>query len=133
MEWLWFQNISLLPNSIIGQLCEDLNEIFGQGIYYDRFEIKNKKWLWFVSIMFTAMNNDKTLCGCCGMYPSFVSLILNSARRIHFFVLCNEKLNYENYIEKYIRSIECIFCYMSHTEHYFQLSYQSETFLFHLI
>ena len=36
------------------------------------------------------------------MYPSFVVGILNSARRINFFVLCNEELNYENYIEKCI-------------------------------
>jgi len=61
------------------------------------------------------------------MYASFVAGILNSARRIHFFVLCNEKLNYENYIEKCIGDKECRVCYMSHTGHYFQLSCQSET------
>jgi len=36
------------------------------------------------------------------MYPSFVAGILNSARRIHFFVLCSEELNDDNYIVKYI-------------------------------
>ena len=49
MEWLKFESISFLPHSSIGQLCEDLNKIAGRGIYYDRFEIQNKKWLWFVS------------------------------------------------------------------------------------
>ena len=55
------------------------------------------------------------------------TVILNSARRIHFFVLCNEELNYENYIEKFIGNKECSVCCKSHTGHYFQLSYQSET------
>jgi hypothetical protein len=49
--------------------------------------------------MVTAMNNDKTLRGCFGMYPSFVAGILSSARRIHFFVLCNEELNYEKILK----------------------------------
>ena len=48
------------------------------------------------------MNNDKVLCASFGMYTSFVAGILNSVRRIHSFVLCNEQLNYENYIEKCI-------------------------------
>jgi len=93
MDWLRFEGISVLPNSSIGQLCEDLNEIVGQGIYYNRFEIQNTKWLWFVSNMITAMNNDKTLCGCFVMYPRFVAGILNSARRIHLF-LCSVMKSY---------------------------------------
>jgi len=46
-------------DSSIGQLCEDLNENVGQGIYYDTFEIQNTKWFWFVSNMVTALNNKK--------------------------------------------------------------------------
>jgi len=46
-------------DSGIGQLCEDLNEIVGQGIYYDTFEIQNTKWFWFISNMVTALNNKK--------------------------------------------------------------------------
>jgi len=61
------------------------------------------------------------------MYPSFVAGFLNSARRIHFFVLCNDEINYKNYIEKCIGDKEYSVCYKSHTGHYFQLSYQSET------
>jgi len=33
------------------------------------------------------------------MYPSFVAGILSSARRIHFFVLYNEELNYEKILK----------------------------------
>ena len=124
---LKFQKVSFLPDSSIGQLCEDLNKIVGQGIYYDRFEIQNTNWLWFVSNIFTAMNNDETLCGYFGMYPSFVAGILSSSRRSHFFVLCNEELNFENYIEKCIGDRECSVCYKSHTGHFLQISYQGET------
>jgi len=49
------------------------------------------------------------------MCPSFVAAILNSARLIYFFVLCNEELNYESYIEKCIGDKECSICYKSHT------------------
>ena len=55
MEWLQFQNISFLQDSSIGQLCK----IDRQGIYYDTFEIQDKKWFWFVSNMVTALNNEK--------------------------------------------------------------------------
>jgi len=77
--------------------------------------------------MVTAKNNDKTLYGYFGMYPSFVAGILNSERRITYFVLCNEGLNYEHYIENCIGDEGCSVCYKSHTRYYFQLSYQSET------
>ena len=71
--------------------------------------------------MVTAMNNDKELCGCFGHYPSFVAGIINSVKWIHYFVLCNEQLNYENYIEKCIGDKECSVCHKSHTGIYFQL------------
>jgi len=58
MEWLRFQNISFSPDSCIGQLCEDLNNVVGQRIYYDTFEIENTKWFWFLSNMYTAMKNE---------------------------------------------------------------------------
>ena len=102
MEWLHFEDVCFLSNSRIGGLREDLNVIIGQELYYDTFEIQNTKWFWFVSNMVTAMNNDEALRGCFGLYPGFVAGILNSAKRIHYFVLSNEELNYENYIEKCI-------------------------------
>jgi len=43
MDSLRFQNVSFLPNSSIEQLCEDLNEIVGQGIYYNGFDIHETK------------------------------------------------------------------------------------------
>ena len=86
MEWLQFHKISFIPDSSIGQLCEDLNEITGQGIYYDTFVIHNTKWLWFVSNMVTALNRDNILCGCFGVYPSFVAGILNRVKK--FTSLC---------------------------------------------
>ena len=58
MEWLQFPKISFSTYSCIGQLCEDLNEIVGQGIYYDTFDIRNTKWFWFVSNIITVLNND---------------------------------------------------------------------------
>ena len=100
MEWLHFEQVCFLPNSSIGQLCEDLNEIIGQGTYYDTFEIQNTRWLWFIHNMITAINNDKAICGCFGLYPSFVGGILNSTKQIHFYVLCSEKLNHEYYINQ---------------------------------
>ena len=88
MEWLKFGSIFFFsPDSSIGQLCEDLNKIAGRGNYYDRFEIQNTKWLWFVNNMITALNNNKLLCGCFGTYPSFAAGFLNTAKRIHF--LCS--------------------------------------------
>jgi len=90
------RKLIFLPDSSIGQLCEDLNEIVGQGIYYNKLEIQNTKRFGFVSNMVTAMSNNKILCGCFGMYPRFVTGILKTARRIHYFVLCNAELNCEN-------------------------------------
>jgi len=127
MDWLKFESISFLPDSSIGQLCEDLNEIVGKWIYYDRFEIHNTKCCGSLVICFAALNNDEILCGCFGMYPSFVAGILNTARRIHFFVFCNEELNYENYIEKCIGGKYCSVCYKSDIGHFFQISYQGES------
>jgi len=62
------EHIFFLPDSIIGQLCEDLNKIAGRRTRYDRVQIQNTKWLWFVSNMITALNNNKRLCGCFEIY-----------------------------------------------------------------
>jgi hypothetical protein len=73
------------------------------------------------------MNSDKAFCGCSGMYPSFVAGISNSVKQIHFYVLCNEKLNYADYIEKCISGKECTISFKLHTGDYFRLSYGEET------
>ena len=48
----------------------------------------------------TAVNSDKALCVSFGLYPSYTAGILNSVKEIHFYVLCSEKLNYADYVEK---------------------------------
>jgi len=50
------------------------------------------------------------------MYPIIVAGILNRARRIHFFVLCDDEVNYEYYVEKCIGDKECSVSYKSHKE-----------------
>ena len=40
------------------------------------------------------------LCGSFGLYPSYAAGFLNSVKEIHFYVLCSEKLNYADYVEK---------------------------------
>ena len=100
MDFLEFANISLLPNASIGRLFEDFNNIVGHGIWYDTFQVQNTEWLWLVNDIVTTMNSDKVLCGCFGLYPSYVADILNSVKEIHFYVLCSKKLHYAEYIEK---------------------------------
>jgi hypothetical protein len=41
MDFLLFNDVSLLPKSGIGHLCEDLNSIVGQGLRYDEYKVRN--------------------------------------------------------------------------------------------
>jgi len=77
--------------------------------------------------MVNALNNE-TLFGYFGMYPCFVAGILNRAKRIHFFVLCIEKLNYEYYIEKFIGDKGGSVPYNSEIGHLFEIPYHVEAF-----
>jgi hypothetical protein len=47
-----------------------------------------------------AVNSDKVLYGVVGMYPGFVSGILNQVEEVNFFVLSNVQLKYSDYIQK---------------------------------
>ena len=94
MDFVNFRVVSFLPNSNIGRLCEDLNNIVGQGIWYDTFEVTNTKWLWFMNDIVTTMNSDNVLCGSFRLYPCYAAGVLNSVKEILFYVLCSEKLNY---------------------------------------
>ena len=127
MEWLNFDQVCFLPNASIGQLCEDLNEIIGLGTYYDVFKIQNTRPLWSVNNMVTAINNDKAICGCFGLYPSFVAGILNSTNQILFCVLCSEKLNYEYYINRCIDNRQCKINYKCDSGYFYTLSSQGYT------
>ena len=64
MDFLNFTDVSFNPKESVGQLCEDLNNIIGQGIWYDTFHVQNTKWLQLVHDIITDMNNDKFMCGC---------------------------------------------------------------------
>jgi len=75
-----------------------------------------------VNDIVTTMNSDIVLCGSFDQYPSYVAGILNCVKEIHFYVLCSEKLNYADYIEKYIAGKEHGVTYKPHTRDDFLLS-----------
>ena len=81
MDFLDFADVSFLANSSIGQLCQDLNSIIGEGIWYDTFQTKNSEWLFFVNNIVAATNSDKILCGSFGLYPSYADGIPNSVKK----------------------------------------------------
>ena len=93
MEFLSFRDVSFVPNSSIGRLCEDLKNVVGEGNCYDTFQDKNTKCLRFVNDIFTTMNFDKVWRGSFGLYPSYAAGILDSVNEINLYVLCSEKLN----------------------------------------
>jgi len=68
MDFLDFANVSFLPNSSIGELCEELNTIVGVGIWCDTFQVQNTKWLWLVNDIVTTLNNDNVLCASFGLF-----------------------------------------------------------------
>jgi len=91
MDYLEFANVSFHPSASIEHLCEELCTLVGLGILYDTFKIQNTKWLWFMNDIISALSNDKVLCGCFGLYPSYVVGILQSVKKILFLVLCTKK------------------------------------------
>ena len=101
-DFLHFSDVSFLPNSSNGELCDDLNTIVGQDISYDTFQVQNTKWLWLVNDFVATLNSDNVLCATFGLHPSYVAGILNSVKQINFYVLCNKHINYAEHIEKFI-------------------------------
>ena len=77
MDFLHFGGVSFQPDTNIGQLCEELNNIIGNAIWYDTFNIRNTKWLWFVNNIVAVINNNNVLCGCFGLLTSYVAGILD--------------------------------------------------------
>ena len=90
IDFLDFSYVTLLRNSSIEELCEGFNTIVGQGIWYDTFQVNNRKWLWLVNDIVPTLNSDNVLCATLGLYPSYVAGILNSVKEINFHVLCNK-------------------------------------------
>ena len=122
MDFLHFTNVSFLPNAIIGRLCEDLNNIVGHSTWYDTVEVQNTECLWLVNDIVTTIKSDKVLCGCLGLYPSYVAGILNSVKEIHFYVLCSKKLHYGEYIEKDTAGNKCSVPYTKHKTYFLLVS-----------
>jgi len=77
--------------------------------------------------MVTAINSDKAICGCFGLYPSFVAGILNSTKQIHFYVLCSENLNWGYYNNKCIGNQECKNIYKCESGYIYKLLSQCDT------
>jgi len=90
MDFLDFSYVSFLPNSSIGELCDDLNTIIGQGIWYDIFKVHNTKWLWRVNDIIMTLNSDYVLCVTFGLCSCYVAGILNSVKEIDFYLLWNK-------------------------------------------
>jgi hypothetical protein len=80
MYFLDFVDVLFLPTSSIGQLCEYLNTVVGQGIWYDTFQVQNTKLLLLVNNV-TTINSDNVYCGSYKLYPSYVCEILNSINK----------------------------------------------------
>jgi hypothetical protein len=49
MDFLEFTDVLFLPS--LGKLCEDLNTIVGQGIWYDTFQVQNKSACGWLTIL----------------------------------------------------------------------------------
>jgi hypothetical protein len=109
MDFLDFFDVSFLSNLGIGHLCENLNSIIGQGVWYDTFQILNTRWLWLVNDLVTALKSSNVLCGTFGLYSSYVAGILNSVKENNFYVLCNKRINYGKHIRTCIAGKECTF------------------------
>jgi hypothetical protein len=73
MDFLHFQSVSLSPDSGIGCLCENFNNVIGRGIWYNTYEVQNTDILLFVNEIIETTNSDNMLCGSFGMYPSYIA------------------------------------------------------------
>jgi hypothetical protein len=126
MDFLYFGSVSFQPDISNGFLCGNLSNMVGNAIWYT-FNFQNAKWLWLLNDFLAVMNKDNILCGCFELYPSFVACIFDSVKDISFYVLCNRKLNYINYIKQCISDRKCT---ISHTGKYFQLTSGGEKSLY---
>ena len=60
MDFLHFGSASFQPDTNNGHLCEELNNMVGNAIWYT-FNIRNTKWLWLVNDIVEEMNRDGIL------------------------------------------------------------------------
>jgi len=68
MDFLDFKDILFRANTNMGRLREDLNNVVGEGIWYDTFKIQNTKWLCLVNNIVATTSSDNVLCGSFGVY-----------------------------------------------------------------
>ena len=87
MDFLHFGSVSFQPDTNIGHLCKELNNMVGNAIWYDTFNIQNTKCLWLVNDIVAAVNRDDILCGCFQIYSCFVAGIIDSVKDINFYVV----------------------------------------------
>jgi hypothetical protein len=87
MDFLQHADVSFVSDENVGQLCEELSNIYGGSIWYDTFKFQNTKCLWFVNDVVATMKSNKVPSGSFGLYPSFVAGILNLLKEMNFCYL----------------------------------------------
>ena len=106
-----FINFSTMPFGAgfdMGHVCTRLNDLIGVDSWFDSFSVQNTKWLPVVEKILMNLNSERVICAVVGLYPAYVAGILKHAVEINFYVLSNDYLTYENYIEKVASSEQCI-------------------------
>jgi hypothetical protein len=63
LDFLPFNDVSLLPKSGISHLCEDLNSNVGQGVSYNEYTVRNTQWLQIESDIVVTTNSDTVFWG----------------------------------------------------------------------
>jgi len=122
MDFLDFRAVSFFPSSSIGRLCDDLNNIVGQGVWCDTFQVQNKKWLWLLNDIVTTMNSDNVVWfiwsvpELCGRFPKLCEG--NSFLRVVQWKVKLRRLCWKN---------EYSGTYKPHRRDEFQLSSSSQT------
>ena len=91
------------------------------------FQLHNTKCLWLVNDFVTNMNSDNMLFSSIGLYPIYSAGIPNSLKEIHFCVLCSEKLNYTDNVEKCFVGKGFNVNYKPHGRNKLRLSFTSGT------
>jgi hypothetical protein len=104
MDFLDYSAINFGSQFDMGLVCEKLTDITGAGSWFDSFTVKNTTWLSFVRRIITTMNSDSVLCGVFRLYPSYVTGILEVVEEIHFYVICNDTIIGDEYLEKTVSS-----------------------------
>ena len=119
MDFINFSTIPFGTGLDMDHVCTRLNELIGVGSWFDSFTVQNTMWLPVVEKILMNLNSERTACVCVGLYPAYVAGILKQAVEINFYVLSNDYLTYENYIENVASSEQwCIVSAMFEKDHF---------------